>query len=73
MRGSLKHKLEQLGVKGNVLEIITSIYSLIKISLSEQNYVPICTCTGLKQGDILSRMFFNLFINDLPMIKISLS
>ena len=28
---------------------------------------PFYTTTGLKQGDILSRIFFNLFINDLPL------
>ena len=28
-RDSLKHKLEQLGIKGNFLDVITSIYSFI--------------------------------------------
>ena len=30
-RDSLKHKLEQLGIKGNFLDIITSIYSSTKV------------------------------------------
>ena len=68
-RDSLKHKLQQLGIKGKFLDIITSIYSSTKVSLSYTNYVstPFSTSIGLKQGDILSTMFFNLFINDLPM------
>ena len=68
-RDSLKHKLQQLGIKGKFLDIITSIYSSTKVLLSYTNYVstPFSTSIGLKQGDILSTMFFNLFINDLPM------
>ena len=68
-RDSFKHKLQQLGIKGKFLDIITSIYSSTKVSLSYTNYVstPFSTSIGLKQGDILSTMFFNLFINDLPM------
>ena len=68
-RDSLKHKLQQLGIKGKFLDIITSIYSSTKVSLSYTSYVstPSSTSIGLKQGDILSTMFFNLFINDLPM------
>ena len=67
-RDSLKHKLEQLGIKGNFLDIITWIYSSTKVSLSYNSYVstPFSTPIGLKQGDILSTMFFTLFINDLP-------
>ena len=66
---SLKHKLQQLGIKGKFLDIITSIYNSTKVSSSYTNYVstPFSTSIGLKQGDILSTMFFNLFINDLPM------
>ena len=69
-RDSLKQKLEQLGIKGNFLDIITSIYSSTKVSLSYNSYVstPFSTSIGLKQGDILSTMFLNLFINDLPML-----
>ena len=69
-RDSLKHKLEQLGIKGNFLYITTSIYRLTKVLLTYNSYVstPFSTSIGLKQGDILSTMFFNLFINDLPML-----
>ena len=69
-RDSLKHKLEQLGIKCKFLDIITSIYSPTKVLLSYASYVstPFSISIGLKQGDILSPMFFNLFINNLPML-----
>ena len=67
-RDSLKHKLQQVGIKGKFLDIITSIDSSTKVSLSYTNYVSTAfsTSIGLKQDDILSTMFVNLFINDLP-------
>ena len=67
---SLKHKLEQLRIKVNFLDIITSICRSTKVSLSYDGFVstPFSTSIGLKQGNILSTMFFNLFINDLPML-----
>ena len=68
-RDRLKHKLQQLGIEGKFLDIVTSIYSSTKVSLSYNSYVstPFSTSIALKQGDILSTMFFNLFINYLPM------
>ena len=69
-RDSLKHKLEQILIEGNFLDIITSQYSSTKVLLSYNSYVstPFSTSIGLKQGDILSTMFFNLFTNDLSML-----
>ena len=69
-RDSLKHKLEQLRIKGDFLDIIASMNSSTKVSLSYNSYLstPFSTSIGLKQGDILSTMFFNLFLNDLPML-----
>ena len=67
---SLKHKLEQLGIKENFLDITASLYRSTKASLFFNIYVsnPFSTSIGLKQGDILTKMFFNLFIDDLPML-----
>ena len=47
-RDGLKDKLETIGINGKVLDITHAMYK-----------API----GLKQGDILSKIFFNLFIN----------
>ena len=69
-RDSLYYKLEQILITGDFLDMITSIYSSTKVSLSYNSYVstPISTSIGLKQGDILSTMFFKLFINDRSML-----
>ena len=67
---NLKQKLEQLGIKWNFLDIITSLYSSTKVSLFFNIYVsnPCSTFIGLKQGGILTKMFFDLFIDDLSML-----
>ena len=69
-RDKLKFKFETFGIKGKFLDIITSMYNSTKVSLSYNRNVstPFSTTLGLKQGDILSTTFFNLFINDLPMV-----
>ena len=63
-RESLKSKLEQLGIKGDFLDIITSIYNCLTTIVS----TPFSASLGHKQGDNLSTMFFKWFINDLPML-----
>ena len=59
-RDSLYYKLEQILITGDFLDMITSIYSSTKVSLSYNSYVstPFSTSIGLKQGDILSRELF---------------
>ena len=44
------------------------MYKVPNISLLYKNKVtePFYTTTSLKQDDILSTIFFNLFINDMP-------
>ena len=53
---------------GNFLDIIHVMYKAPNISLLNKNKVtePFCTTIRLKESDILSTIFFNLFINDLP-------
>ena len=50
--------------------MITSIYSATKVSLPYNSYVStlFSTSIGLKQGNMLSTMFFNLFITHLRML-----
>ena len=69
-RDKLKYKLEMFGIKGKFLDIVASMYNSTQVSLSYNQNIstPFKTTLGLKQGDILSTTFFNLFINDLPMI-----
>ena len=71
-RDGLKYKLEHIGIKGKFLDIIHSMYKAPKISLLYKNQItsPFYTTVGLKQGDILSTIFFNLFINDLPSLLV---
>ena len=66
-RDGLKDKLKKIEINGKFLNIIHAMYkapniSLYKIKVAEPFYATI----GLKQGDILSTTFFNLFIKDLP-------
>ena len=51
-----------------MLTLIASMYSTTEVSLIYQNYLTdsFPTNIGLKQGDLLSTIFFNLYINDLP-------
>ena len=70
-REALKQKLEHNGISGNFLNIIHSMtYKSPSVSLLYKDKVtePFQTTIGLKQGDILSTIFFNLFINDLPTV-----
>ena len=50
--------------------MITSIYSATKVSLPYNSYVSTLSSTsiGLKQGNMLSTTFFNLFITHLRML-----
>ena len=50
--------------------MITSIYSATKVSLPYNSYVStlFSTSIGLKQGNMLSTTFFNLFITHLRML-----
>ena len=67
-RDSLLHKLRGVGVEGKMLKLLKSMYSTTEVSLIYQNYLTdsFPTTVGLKQGDLLSTIFFNLYINDLP-------
>ena len=67
-RDGLKDKLEKIDINGKFLDIIHAMYKAPNISLLYKNKItePFYKSVGIKQGDILSTIFFNLFINDLP-------
>ena len=55
-----------------MLQVIDSMYCCSKVSLLRKDNItkPFLTNVGLKQGDILSKIFFNLYSNDLPCINL---
>ena len=62
--------LTEYGIGGKFLKIIKNIYqdNNIFIKLSGGLTKPFLSTTGVKQGCVLSPIFFNLFINKLPEI-----
>ena len=67
-RKRLLHRLEKIGLIGKILNMIKSMYKLPKVSLIHQDKVSqtFLATIGLKQGDVLSTILFNIYINDLP-------
>ena len=67
-RNILMEKVSKIGIHGCFLNIIKSIYScttnsiIYKDSLSSKFPSNI----GVKQGDVLSTILFNIYVNDLP-------
>ena len=68
MRKSLLHRLKEIELTGKILDIIKSIYKSLKVSLIHQDEISqtFFTTINLKQGDALSTILFNIYINDLP-------
>ena len=56
------------GLIGKILDIIKSMYKSPNVSLIHQDKISqtFLTTIGLKQGDVLSTILFNIYINDLP-------
>ena len=53
---------------GKILDIIESLCKWRKVSIIQQDKISqtFLTTIGLKQGDVLSTILFNIYINDLP-------
>ena len=53
---------------GKILDIVKSMYKLSEASLIHQDKISqtFLTTIGLKQGDVLSTILFNIHINELP-------
>ena len=67
-RQRLIYKLKVFGLTGNILEIIKTMYATPKVSLLYEGKFSqsFSTKIKLKQGDVLSTLLFNLYINNLP-------
>ena len=69
-REALIKKLENIGIHGNFLEILNTMYkSTTNSIIYKKHLTPIFNSDmGVKQGDCLSAILFNLYINDLPKV-----
>ena len=67
-RQRLIYKLKEFGLTSSILEIIKTMYATPKVSLlyEEKFSQSFSTKIGLKQGDVLSTLLFNVYTNDLP-------
>ena len=64
----LLHRLEENELIGKMLDMTKSMYKSPKVSLIHQDKIrqTFLTTIGLKQGDMVSTILFNIYINDLP-------
>ena len=69
-RDALLNKIHKIGINGQFLQILKSIYSTTTKSLIYHEFLSpkFISNVGVKQGDPLSTILFNLYINDLPNI-----
>ena len=69
-RNALLYKLVHVGVKGKLVSIIHDMYSSVLFSVKYKNKLtaPLSSNVGVKQGCVLSPLFFNIFLHDLPSI-----
>ena len=67
-RSALMKKLDAIGLSDNFLQIIRSMYTNTTNSLIYKDNITDTfeSNIGVKQGDVLSTILFNLYINDLP-------
>ena len=68
-RQKLWYKMIQLGVNGNILAIIRSLYDNVKCCVKYNNEISdFFNCkNGLLQGEVLSPILFSMYVNDCEM------
>ena len=67
VRDNLWFKLVKLGLRGNILDIIKSMYENVKSRVKFCNKIRnefFCSL-GVRQGECLSPLLFSLFLNDI--------
>ena len=69
-REFLWHKLSGLGVDGKFLQIVKAVYQDVKCAVKVNGVLTdwFSVHRGLRQGCILSPLFFNMYLNDLAVI-----
>ena len=61
------YRLEEMGLIGEILDVIKSMCKSPKVSLIQQNKISqiFPTTIGLKQGEVLSTILCNIYVNDM--------
>ena len=67
-RKRLLYRSEKIGMIGKILNTIEPMHKSPRVSLIHQDKIgqTFLAAIGLKQGDVLSTILFNIDINDLP-------
>ena len=67
-RKGLLSKMKHIGITGKIYNIIENIYSNTTYSLIHNKAItkPYNSQVGIKQGDNLSTLLFNIYLNDIP-------
>ena len=66
-RDALFYKMNNLGISGNIFQVIKNMYSNTHICIKKNDIIsePVKTSVGVKQGDSLSSTLFNLYLHDI--------
>ena len=69
-RKAVFYKLKKLGINGIFLDSLQAMYNKVEMIGKIKNRIlpPVTTSLGLKQGDNLSPLLFDLFFDDVDTI-----